>query len=403
MIRRWGGTTLAGLLLAAGLGGTAHAVVRYVDDDGQDPFECTAAPYSSISAAIAEAKPGDEIRVCPGTYPEQLVITKQLRITGISFGTARPVIQPTSLPETRPSLLGPKPITAGILIDDSFVKLTNLDVDLSQNASEAGCSVALAGVYLRKTSGEIDRLAVHGVRVPGDPDCDSGVGLYVESGQIGEVLGKPVYGQARVYVRETSFADFQKAGLVGNGPRTVLTVKGGSVDGDGISDAPVQNGYQIGYGATARMTGMTITGLEAPRPDKAASGVLIYQSGRVSMRDLTVEGVEEGVFAVGDRNRVKKSSFSTLSGDGAVFLGDANLASGNLIEDAGVSAVFVNGDGNSVRGGVMRDLALGIWFQSGIGNVWTAITFDNVPVAGQGVYGGNREFGPEKAAPFTTN
>src|SRR5215470_4626580 len=90
----------------------AGAAVFHVDDDDQDPFECEGAQYRTIAAAMAVAHSGDEIRICPGVYPEQVVLTHPLRLTGISFGSAQPVIRPTTLPESRTSLLGGNPITA---------------------------------------------------------------------------------------------------------------------------------------------------------------------------------------------------------------------------------------------------------------------------------------------------
>ena len=41
--------------------------------------------YGTISAAISAISPGDVIDVCPGTYPEQLVINKPLTLQGIGL------------------------------------------------------------------------------------------------------------------------------------------------------------------------------------------------------------------------------------------------------------------------------------------------------------------------------
>ena len=39
--------------------------------------------YSTISAAVAAASPGEIVYVCPGIYPEQVEIDKPLTIQGI--------------------------------------------------------------------------------------------------------------------------------------------------------------------------------------------------------------------------------------------------------------------------------------------------------------------------------
>ncbi|HEV7733112.1 MAG TPA: hypothetical protein VGR62_13160 [Candidatus Binatia bacterium] len=381
----------------------AGANTRYVDDAVKDPFECQGAPYATIGAALADSQPGDEIRVCPGVYPEQVVITKQLRFTGISIGTNRPVIKPTALPATRPSILGGNPVAAAIIVDAEFVRMDNLDVDLSQITSPAACSPALAGVYLRDASGVVERLNIHEVKVPGRPDCDSGVALYIESGQIGDELGRPIYGLARVNIRDCFFSGYQKAGLVGNGPRTILTIKDGEAIGLGATNGAVQAGYQFGLGATGKVSSIVTRAHRSSIAGKAAAGLLVYQSERVSIRKMEAYDSETGVLGVGDRLRVKKSTLSGLAGDGIVFLGDANVASGNLIEEASVSGAFVNGARNSIRGGVMRNMNLGVWFQSGFGNRYAAIRFEGVPVAGQALSGGIRaDMTVAAAAPFTT-
>lgn len=60
-----------------------------VDDDGQasaTDCDATAAAYTSINAAIADANPGDTIHVCPGTFSERVNVTKSLTLTGAQSG-----------------------------------------------------------------------------------------------------------------------------------------------------------------------------------------------------------------------------------------------------------------------------------------------------------------------------
>jgi nitrous oxidase accessory protein NosD len=388
------------LALTAALAGPAAAAIRYVNDATPDPFQCEGAPYSTIGAALAASQPGDEIRVCPGVYPEQVVITKDLRLTGVSLGTARPLIKPTTLPASRPSLLGGAPITAAIIADAEFARIRNLDVDLG-NSTHTACSPLLTGIYLRNASGIVEDVNV--MNVFGGASCDSGVGLYIESGQIGEDLGRPVLGLARVIVRNTNYDGYQKAGLVGAGPRTILSIKGGTATGPGDGGSVVPNGLQIGLDAKARISGFSTSGNRSSDPAKAAAGVLVWRTSQITIRKTQVTDSEEGILVVGDRVKAKKNKLSALGGDGLVFLGDANLATGNLIEQTSVSGAFINGDRNTIRGGVMRNLPVGIWFQDGFGNRYGGVRFDGVPVPSQGLEAGIRaDMTEDAAAPFTT-
>jgi len=51
----------------------------FVDDDMAQNHH---AQYTTISAAVAAAQPGDTIRVSPGTYDESVTVDKKLTILG---------------------------------------------------------------------------------------------------------------------------------------------------------------------------------------------------------------------------------------------------------------------------------------------------------------------------------
>jgi Ca2+-binding RTX toxin-like protein len=63
--------------------GTARAATLVVDDDG---VECPAAAFTTIQAAVSAAAPGDTIDVCAGTYPETVIVNKQVTILGAQSG-----------------------------------------------------------------------------------------------------------------------------------------------------------------------------------------------------------------------------------------------------------------------------------------------------------------------------
>src|SRR5207248_10194364 len=49
---------------------------------------CKGGSYGTISAAVADVPAGSIINVCPGTYPEQVVISKALTLQGIVSGNS---------------------------------------------------------------------------------------------------------------------------------------------------------------------------------------------------------------------------------------------------------------------------------------------------------------------------
>jgi parallel beta-helix repeat protein len=70
--------------------GTARAtgVTRYVNDDTTVPpkgdKKCATPNFATIQAAVDASFNGDTIKVCPGTYPEDVTVNKRLDIMGMS-------------------------------------------------------------------------------------------------------------------------------------------------------------------------------------------------------------------------------------------------------------------------------------------------------------------------------
>src|SRR6202521_853680 len=97
-----------------------------VDDD---KVQCPAATFTSIQDAINAANPGSLIRVCPGTYREQLSINKVLSIEGDNGA----IVLPNSMVANTTGSSG-SPIAAAILVKDAAnVEIEGLIVDTTNN------------------------------------------------------------------------------------------------------------------------------------------------------------------------------------------------------------------------------------------------------------------------------
>src|SRR6202158_6336624 len=101
-----------------------HKPDLLVDDD---KVECPAATFTSIQDAINAANPGSLIRVCPGTYHEQLSINKSLRIEGDNGA----IVLPSNMVANTSGFSG-TPIAAAILVKDAAkVEIEGLIADTS--------------------------------------------------------------------------------------------------------------------------------------------------------------------------------------------------------------------------------------------------------------------------------
>jgi nitrous oxidase accessory protein NosD len=92
---------------------------------------------STISAAVAAASPGDTIRVAPGTYKEEIVITKSLSL--VSWGHRKPVIDATGLGNgifVNGMSAAPAAGVSNVLISGFEIENANFEGILVANASD---------------------------------------------------------------------------------------------------------------------------------------------------------------------------------------------------------------------------------------------------------------------------
>ena len=70
---------------AAGTGGGGPGrtlVVAHRGPSASKVGACATAPYATIGAAVSAANPGDTVLVCPGTYPEDVWVSKAISLVG---------------------------------------------------------------------------------------------------------------------------------------------------------------------------------------------------------------------------------------------------------------------------------------------------------------------------------
>ncbi len=397
--RRGTRAALAAAVVAMTLG-SAHATTLLVDDDN---VQCPSAPYHTINQALAALNPGDDILVCVGTYAEQVVLTQSVPIRGLPVNLVRPVIVPPSLPVTRPTLDGQNPVAAGIIIDGTKgarIRIENLEIDM-RNHDVAGCSQIVAGVYARNASGTLFNVAIHGPTIPNRTDCDSGVGLLVESGQDGtDPLAHPVVGHAVVNVRTASFDAFQKAAIAAIGTNTKIRLLNTAAVGLGPGQADlVQNALQISDGARGKAKELNVTGIGTAVPGKLASAALVIGE-RARLRNASITDTQVGFFLIGNRNGIVKSELVRIDSDGMIILGDGNRMRSTQVNHTGVDSIFLSGNQNVLQGVSVANTPLAIWNYSGVGNVVDQVEFlENVGVRYE--QGDVRNLTADTAAPFT--
>jgi hypothetical protein len=349
---------------------------------------CRALPsYSTISQAVSSVPAGSTVFVCPGTYAEQVVITKKLTLTGVSAnglmgatasGSNNPVIvSPTGGVAINTSDLygnpNGQPTAAQILVQtpsNDFatpisVTIDNITVDGSNNGL-SGCGTDLVGIYYQNASGTVDHVTTRYQELdPSDFGCQDGLAIYIQSG-----YGT---GTGTVIVENSSVHDYDKNGITIDGTGSVATVTGNYVVGIGATPLIAQNGIQVSDGASGKISNNTITddvyvnpsdcSLTASPACYNAIGILLYDSGGTSASHITISGNTvsntQGAIVVvtdgnetADYNDVSTNKITTTSAivstagtillDAIDLCSDYNTATSNTIFNSAGSGVHLD-------------------------------------------------------------
>ena len=316
-----------------------------VDDNlAQNPK----AKFTSIQAAINAAHAGDDIRVYPGTYAEQLTIGAGKNGLTIEAATG-----------TAPLVTAPATLTG----NDALVTISS-----SQNVRIEGLSI------------QGNASTQFGIRV------DTGASASLEDNKISSILGA---NGAGIFVGQSSAVDatsghadiegnkisnYTKVGIAVDGAKYRADIEHNTVVGIGDDATIAQNGIQIADGASGdierndvsgnRYTGTAVNGFDA-------SGILVSGAGsHTEVEGNHVHANEVGIL-------IYESKGVEVDGD----VSDKNTADGiSIVDSANTDVQFVRtfenaGDGISVYGGDPNHPSVGnsIAFVSSHDNVGNGI------------------------------
>jgi hypothetical protein len=324
--------------------------------------------FATIQKAVNSVPPGSIIKVCPGTYPEQVVIAEDLTLEGIASpaGDAAVILPPaTGLVANTADVDTGKPIAAQLLVQNAGpVSISNLTVDGTGNAI-TGCSPDLRGILFQNASGTVKHVAVRNQVPNGIPSgCQIGESIYVQT-------AAGAGNSSTVTVEKSSVHNYNKNGITGNDAGTTLTLTGNYVQGAGVVPVPgaAQNGIQLGFGATGTIQGNTVIDNIYGDPTVAASAnILLYDTADTS--GITVTGNRVG-------NSQLPIALITLGDDGANLGGGVTVTDNHIFGTSAYDAIDVCTNGNTVTGntifnsaesGVHLDASCGIHFGGLTGN-----------------------------------
>jgi hypothetical protein len=350
---------------------------RLVVDD--DKVECPNAGFTHIQDAIDAASPGDHIRICKGTYVEQLTIRKALDIDADSGA----VLMPNAMKPNTTSLFSGAPIATAILVADATdVSISGLTVD-GVNNGISECAPDLEGITFQNASGNIVRAAIRNFKLgTGLGGCQSGTGLFVQSGG-GKI--------SKVEIEDCTIHDFQKNGITANEIGTTAFIRRNVVTGIGPTAAIAQNGIQIGFGAGGAIAKNVVTNnvysacIAVATCAAVATNILVTQSDGVEVSGNKAGISQVAIFVNGNAAEVERNeTFAANVFDGIRLEGNQAEIRRNRVFNGAEAGIFVMGNNNVLEDNVITEAAIGILKETGsMGNLIAMNRFFDTPIAVQ--------------------
>jgi hypothetical protein len=311
---------------------------------------------STIGAAVsaAPATGSTTILVCPGTYPEQVLITKKITLKGVASGGANAaIITPPAagLVANATSTFGGQ-IEAMVLVQNTTATIE--DVTLDATGNNTVCGQDPIGIFYQNADGTITRNNVLHVQVVNGFGCQGGLGIYVESGATNIPPNPSQAADSDVTISYNNVQDYDKNGITANGDGSdvQVNVTQNTVMGAGQVNDNAQNGIQL-YGATGSVTYNIVDGDWYTVGTYAAAGILIIQSYAPTITHNTISNTNVGIYLdsinPGDTNNANVSD-NTITAthiyDGIVLCANLSTATSNKINVADESGINLGSCGD---------------------------------------------------------
>jgi hypothetical protein len=294
--------------------------------------------FPNISAAVASPLTvGNTVLVCPGTYPEQVIIAQPLTLEGISSGnSAQAVITvPGGGLSTTPSLFFGN-VSPQVEVTTGPVNIINITVDGTGGGNS--CSSVLVGIYYGSGSSG----TVNDSTVRNEINSGCSFGIFAENGTATV---------ESVTIENNSVHDVDLVGIISDSSQSpgtlTATIKGNYIQGVGF-EGILQNS-----GAAGNVTGNIVTAV-------ASFGIASLAPVTISGNTVTSSAVGIGVQAAGVS--VTSNKISNSSSAGITLFTTGMTIQSNFIAKSGVGIEFNCNTGNTVSHNTINDAAVGLDF-----------------------------------------
>lgn len=262
--------------------------------------------YKTISAALAAVPASGTVQVCPGTYPEQIVITQPVTLQGLSNSNAAQVVvqTPANGWTLYPNGLG-IPVAPELFVSNVSgpVNVTGIDFDMYFAPTSA---VYAPGIFYQNSSGTVNYVTVEdGISNP------MTFGVIVEGG-----ASNPT-----VTIQNSTFHDLGWWGVWAEtvasvGPELTANVKSNYIYN-------IANGILADVGSTSTVSNNQISG--------TVVGLSTSAGAAGSVTSNTITGSNTGISAYADGVPVTSNKLVTATEGILVFSSSASIQSNTVV------------------------------------------------------------------------
>jgi len=243
------------------------------------------APYSTINKAVSMARDGATVKIDAGTYTEQVMVGKNVNITG--FDRTKTIIQaPASLTSVTWKSANPIIYVFG---NANTVNISKITVDGNNGRSVT----AFIGVLYYEANGEFTNSRITGIHNAGSYSGDQTGHAYYATHIADATLTQSIS------ITGNSIDDYQKGGIYVREPGTVATISNNTVTGQNTPGINTQVGIMVMLGASGTINGNLVTNnilnkVEHPHTNMA-TGIWLYKASNCTVGTNNLSGNEIGL------------------------------------------------------------------------------------------------------------
>jgi hypothetical protein len=251
---------------------TAHAAgtTRYVSPGALAGLntDCALPGYNTIQSAVNASVAGDTIIVCPGTYNEQVTVTKSITLAG----SGNSIIQPTSV--------------GG---DQNVVDISGSPISVTMSGftvagpGNSGCDSIHTGIAVFGGANlNLSSTTIRDITDTPFGGCQNGEGIRIGTARYSTT---PDVGSATI--NNVNIYDYQKNGIVVagtvSGVNSTAKITNTTVTGQGPTPVIANNGIEVVDGASAVISTTTVRdNVYTGSASAVACGLLIISANGVN-------------------------------------------------------------------------------------------------------------------------